>query len=151
MAPEQNSKEGEERGVEASGGDDVRLEGAGEVAKANTPPAFVDPMLEGVDPAQLVRGPGEEKKVETKDSKIERIIRQLTNYLMVEAGRASAPADVEGAAVFLQERFDIAWPKDPWGNQYVYKRIDARSFEVYCAGPDGQSGTDDDIHVSDPR
>ncbi len=35
-------------------------------------------------------------------------------------------------------------PLDPWGHPYEYK-INGASFEIRCVGPDGQSGTSDDI------
>lgn len=34
--------------------------------------------------------------------------------------------------------------KDPWGNEYQFE-IDVEEAIVYCAGPDGEFGTDDDI------
>ena len=37
--------------------------------------------------------------------------------------------------------------EDPWGNAYRYKRISDHAFRVYSAGPDGQEGTDDDVHA----
>jgi general secretion pathway protein G len=43
---------------------------------------------------------------------------------------------------FLEE----AVPKDPWGNEYSFK-VNGSSFELRCAGSDGQSNTDDDIVV----
>jgi general secretion pathway protein G len=35
-------------------------------------------------------------------------------------------------------------PVDPWGNQYSYKKKE-RGYEIVCAGPDGNFGTDDDL------
>lgn len=35
--------------------------------------------------------------------------------------------------------------KDPWGNDYIYRKRGNREFEIISAGPDGQEGTDDDI------
>ena len=40
-------------------------------------------------------------------------------------------------------------PKDPWGADYVYKKEGPRKFEIYSAGPDGQEGTEDDVHAED--
>ena len=37
--------------------------------------------------------------------------------------------------------------KDPWGNDYVYK-ASSGSYEIYCAGSDGQQGTADDVTFS---
>ena len=39
-------------------------------------------------------------------------------------------------------------PLDPWGNEYVYKCPGAKhrkSYDVFSAGPDGTSGTSDDV------
>ena len=39
-------------------------------------------------------------------------------------------------------------PKDPWGNEYVYKKpgqYNKYSYDLSSAGPDGQIGGDDDI------
>jgi general secretion pathway protein G len=41
-----------------------------------------------------------------------------------------------------------AVPKDPWGNDYIYEcpgRHNPSSFDVMSAGPDGRTGTEDDI------
>lgn len=39
-------------------------------------------------------------------------------------------------------------PKDPWGNEYIYKQpgqYNKYGYDLYSTGPDGQGGTDDDI------
>ncbi len=39
-------------------------------------------------------------------------------------------------------------PKDPWGNDYIYEfpgKHNPNSYDIMSLGPDGQSGTDDDI------
>lgn len=39
-------------------------------------------------------------------------------------------------------------PKDPWGNEYVYRqpgRYNEHGYDLYSFGPDGQQGSDDDI------
>ena len=39
-------------------------------------------------------------------------------------------------------------PKDPWGNDYIFLspgQHNAAKFDIYSKGPDGQSGTEDDI------
>ncbi len=43
-------------------------------------------------------------------------------------------------------------PKDPWGDEYVYKypgSKDQRTFEIICLGEDGELNTDDDISSQD--
>ncbi|MFB6265217.1 MAG: type II secretion system protein GspG [Bradymonadaceae bacterium] len=36
-------------------------------------------------------------------------------------------------------------PNDPWGNPYVYEKQGGRQFKIYSPGPDGKSGTSDDV------
>ena len=50
------------------------------------------------------------------------------------------------------------WPKDPWGNDYVYvfpRQDDKNRFGVYSMGPDGKSvssgNDDDDYNNWDPK
>lgn len=47
-----------------------------------------------------------------------------------------------------QPYFDRQIPLDPWNQQYVYEKIDNRTFNLYSLGPDGAQGTDDDIHYN---
>ena len=45
-------------------------------------------------------------------------------------------------------------PKDPWGNEYVYKypgSKDRSRPELICYGKDGLEGTEDDMSSQDPR
>ena len=36
-------------------------------------------------------------------------------------------------------------PKDPWGNDYIYKSEENNSFVIVSSGQDGMEGTEDDI------
>lgn len=39
-------------------------------------------------------------------------------------------------------------PNDPWGNAYIYDspgKHSASGYDIVCAGPDGRTGTDDDL------
>ena len=38
-------------------------------------------------------------------------------------------------------------PKDPWGNDYIYKKESDRKVLIYSAGPDGSEGTEDDVYA----
>ncbi len=38
-------------------------------------------------------------------------------------------------------------PKDPWGNDYIYRTINKREYEIYSAGPDGVEGNEDDVRA----
>jgi general secretion pathway protein G len=46
-------------------------------------------------------------------------------------------------------------PKDPWGGDYQYVKIDRKKFDIICLGADGQEGGEDDedrdIHREDMR
>lgn len=46
-------------------------------------------------------------------------------------------------------------PKDPWGNEYQYVKIDRKKYDLVCLGADGQEGGEDeedrDIHREDIR
>lgn len=37
-------------------------------------------------------------------------------------------------------------PLDPWDNDYQYNKTGNTEFELYSMGPDGNSGSDDDIY-----
>jgi general secretion pathway protein G len=53
------------------------------------------------------------------------------------------PNDLADPAAWVQ-KLDKPIPQDPWGKAYEYK-LNGDSFEIRCLGPDGQSGTADDI------
>jgi len=36
-------------------------------------------------------------------------------------------------------------PLDPWGNEYQYELLNSDRFRIWSMGPDGESGSDDDI------
>ncbi len=36
-------------------------------------------------------------------------------------------------------------PSDPWDQPYEYRRLSRRKYEILCSGPDGESGTQDDL------
>jgi len=74
----------------------------------------------------------------------------------VDTGRY--PTTSEGLAALIENPADLkGWsgpyikrgvPKDPWGNTYVYTcpgEHNTSGYDLYCHGPDGQDGTDDDI------
>lgn len=45
-------------------------------------------------------------------------------------------------------------PKDPWGNEYIYEcpgRMNPSSYDLISPGPDGKSGTEDDISNSSSK
>ena len=42
-------------------------------------------------------------------------------------------------------------PPDPWGNEYEYKKLDTKEYQIICAGDDGTIGSDDDIMWPEPE
>ena len=96
--------------------------------------------------AQVERFPG---GVEPKDHKAQKLVNQLFNYCAgLCAATQECPADLEAAKAGIKEKYQFFWPKDPWGKFYQYKKIDDRTFDVWSSGPDGEDGTEDDIHVA---
>lgn len=53
------------------------------------------------------------------------------------------PSDITDASLWVM-KLDKEIPKDPWGKPYDYKP-NGTSFDLRSVGPDGQSGTADDI------
>ena len=69
-------------------------------------------------------------------------IRQLSNqvdtfYLEASPKRLPESLSELGADV----------PKDPWGNDYMYKKKSSTDYVIFSVGPDGQAGTLDDVYV----
>jgi general secretion pathway protein G len=56
------------------------------------------------------------------------------------------PGDLADPSRWSGPYLDQEIPKDPWGNEYQYKMSGA-TFEISSAGPDGQSGSEDDVTV----
>jgi general secretion pathway protein G len=60
----------------------------------------------------------------------------------------TAPGDLANASKWDGPYLDSPVPLDPWGNTYQYVSPGVRntdSYDVWSSGPDGVSGTDDDI------
>ena len=54
-----------------------------------------------------------------------------------------------------RKQFDWAFmdniPDDPWGNPYEYRPEGTDSYRIISYGPDGNPGSDDDLHGPAPR
>lgn len=74
----------------------------------------------------------------------------------IDTGRY--PTNSEGLRVLLEAPSNLqGWkgpylkrgmPRDPWGQEYIYKQpgqYNQYGYDLYSIGPDGQSGNDDDI------
>jgi len=71
---------------------------------------------------------------------------QTLNSLLVKPSAAPEPKNWKGP--YLQNVTEI--PKDPWGNDYQYLCPGSKfptGFDLFSYGPDGQSGTEDDIYL----
>ena len=53
------------------------------------------------------------------------------------------PSDLADPTSWIQIRKEAIKP-DPWGNEYEYENTGS-DFVIRCVGPDGKSGTEDDI------
>ena len=62
------------------------------------------------------------------------------------AALVSAPKGLEGKWHQILKEM----PKDPWGNDFVYKTDDQGGFELSSPGPDGKEGTVDDVRWEFP-
>jgi general secretion pathway protein G len=62
------------------------------------------------------------------------------------AALRTAPADLARPEGYRQGGYVRRLPKDPWGNDYVYRRQSAHggAFDVYSLGADGQPGGEGD-------
>jgi len=51
----------------------------------------------------------------------------------------------DGPYTSLGAEDEDAIPLDPWGNEYQYERVTPETFSLWSMGPDGVSGTEDDV------
>ena len=87
--------------------------------------------------------------VQPDDYKAQKLVNQLTNYMMaVCSEQVGCPKDLDAAKEGVKAQFKLRWPDDPWGHPYVYKYISDTKFEITSMGADGQDGTKDDVHAS---
>ena len=147
-APEKGTQE-ESEAKQDEGADLIPLDEpdlAAPTMRINEPRVVPSGEMGDVKLAEPVPPPAE-RKIEPEEEKAQRLIRQLTNYLMAAAAK-EAPADLEAAKAALIKS-NVEWPDDPWGTPYVYQNQGGRQFEVFSVGPDGEENTDDDIHVTE--
>lgn len=60
----------------------------------------------------------------------------------------NAPGDLKNPAKWAGPYLKQEIPMDPWGNPYSYEQLSAEDFRVWSAGPDGNSGSDDDVQLN---
>ncbi|MDX9720025.1 MAG: type II secretion system protein GspG [Myxococcota bacterium] len=89
--------------------------------------------------------PPAERVPEPEVAKAERVMRQLSSYVMAISASAGAPATLEELKPLLLEQYSIEWPTDPWKAPYVYEHKGGKLFSISSWGPDGVAGTADDL------
>jgi general secretion pathway protein G len=70
----------------------------------------------------------------------------------IEVGELPSPSEglnalrqpPDGSKPFLKEK---AYPKDPWGEPYLYHRPGPGLYALASKGPDRQEGTEDDLRI----
>lgn len=99
-------------------------------------------------------GMSEKAKINAAKAQISTLETALDNF---ELDTGSFPTTDQGLQALVADPGIEGWsrpylrkkavPKDPWNNEYIYKREGERgvNFEVFSMGPDGQENTDDDI------
>jgi general secretion pathway protein G len=55
------------------------------------------------------------------------------------------PADLQNPAKWRGPYSQKEIPTDPWGNNYQYELIGPEQYRIWSIGPDGVSGTEDDV------
>jgi general secretion pathway protein G len=96
-----------------------------------------------------------------QDARIKATVTQISSFKtaldMFEVDNGYYPKGRNGLLDLVQKPRDATnWhgpyldkiPKDPWGNDYLYEfpgKHNASSFDLVSMGPDGRSGTEDDI------
>ena len=94
-------------------------------------------------------------KITTANTQITNLSTAINNF---EIDNTRFPTNSEGLRALVEKPanadgwkvpyMDKGIPKDPWGNEYVYKQPGTHNeygFDLSSAGPDGISGNDDDI------
>lgn len=62
-----------------------------------------------------------------------------------------APSDLKNVAKWAGPYLSKELPLDPWEQPYQYEQITSEEFKIWSNGPDGQSGSEDDIDPTRDR
>jgi general secretion pathway protein G len=62
-----------------------------------------------------------------------------------------APSDLKNVAKWAGPYLNKEVPLDPWEQQYQYEQLSAEEYKIWSIGPDGQSGSEDDIDPTRDR
>ena len=82
---------------------------------------------------------------ETRETRIEagNLDKMVQQYMLMQ----SPPKAPETLAQLTMGDMPVTKkvPQDPWGNDYNYRRMSDREWEIFSCGPDGEPDTEDDI------
>jgi general secretion pathway protein G len=100
-------------------------------------------------------GRTEQARISTAKTDVSNLELAIDSY---EIDTGKYPTTNQGLSALVKEPSNVNnWkgpylkrdvPKDPWGNAYSYKQPGEHNeygYDLYSYGPDGRSGTDDDI------
>ncbi|MBN1946130.1 MAG: type II secretion system protein GspG [Bradymonadales bacterium] len=84
-------------------------------------------------------------KIKEAQTEVATIKQMVELYLSTHGSLPDQLSDLEQDQRGMA-RITERLPDDPWENPYEYDKSSGWSFTVFSLGPDGQSGTDDDIY-----
>jgi general secretion pathway protein G len=110
----------------------------------------------------LIGGLGESAKLQRVESDFNTISAALNGY-QLNAG--TYPTTQQGLRALVERpssspqprrwtKVADSVPKDPWGNEYIYRfpgSKDPSKFEIVSMGKDGIAGTNEDLSSQDPK
>lgn len=80
-----------------------------------------------------------------KEAKIEvgNLDKMVQQYMLMQ----SPPRAPDSLEALTRGRAPVTTkvPQDHWGNDYIYRRMSDRDWEIFSCGPDGEPDTEDDI------
>ena len=97
---------------------------------------------------QRARRVGASTQIQTFRTALSRYEMENDRYPESHAGLTALIERPREARNWRGPYLDGALPKDPWGNEYLYVcpgTHNRESYDLWSAGPDGISGTDDDV------
>ena len=82
---------------------------------------------------------------ETRETQIEagNLDKMVQQYMLMQ----SPPRAPDSLEALTRGRAPVTTkvPQDHWGNDYIYRRMSDREWEIFSCGPDGEPDTEDDI------
>lgn len=82
-------------------------------------------------------------QISTFGNMLEQYKLELGSYPTQLSHLHEQPSDLADPTKYVQILTEPV-PADPWGRAYEYK-LNGATYEIRCVGPDGQSGSEDDI------